>query len=133
MILGYQRTLQASDLYKLDSPREVKALSEKLEASWARRVEAAAEWNAKLDRGEVDPPILKRLKWAVRAIPPDKDQIKSSYLERRMALERRWKEVGGRREASLAWALNDVFGWSFWLGGVFKVGNQHVENATGYH
>ena len=133
MILGYQRTLQASDLHKLDSSREVKALSEKLEASWARRVEAAAEWNAKLDRGEVDPPILKRLTWVVRAIPSDKDKIKSSYSERRMTLEQRWREEGGRREASLAWALNDVFGWSFWLGGVFKVGNQRVKNVTRHH
>ena len=135
MILGYQRTLQASDLHKLDSSREVKALSENLESAWARRVEAAAIWNAKLDRGEVSPSILRRMAWAVRAVPSEKDQTQTrSYSERRMALEQRWKEVDGRKEASLAWALNDVFGWSFWLGGVFKVSNLGVwENVSGYH
>ena len=135
MVLGYQRTLQASDLHKLDSSREVKALSENLEAAWARRVEAAAKWNAKLDRGEVSPSVLRCMAWAVRAIPSEKDQTqKRNYLERRLALERRWREVEGRKEASLAWALNDVFGWSFWLGGVFKVGSLGVqENVIRYH
>ena len=133
MVLGYQRTLQASDLHKLDSSREVKSLSEQLEAAWARRVEAAAKWNAKFDRGEVSPSILKRMTWVVRAIPSEKDQTqKRSYSERRLALERHWREVEGRKEASLAWALNDVFGWSFWLGGVFKVCTLGVwENISG--
>ncbi|KAL4062863.1 ABC protein [Scleroderma citrinum] len=125
MVLGYQRTLQASDLYKLDPSREINALSEKLESSWGKRVAAAAEWNAKLDRGDINPSVLKRLIWAMRAIPSEKDHRPDSkernYSERRMALEQRWREVEGRKEASLAWALNDVVGWSFWLGGVFKV------------
>ena len=135
MVLGYQRTLQASDLHKLDSSREVKSLSENFEAAWARRVEAAAKWNAKLDRDEVSPSILKRMTWVVRAIPSEKDHTQTrGYSERRLALEQRWREVEGRKEASLAWALNDVFGWSFWLGGVFKVGNLGVwENVSGNH
>ncbi|KAI6039826.1 ABC protein [Pisolithus marmoratus] len=93
MVLGYQRTLQASDLYKLD-----------LEAAWKRRVKAAADWNNKLDRGEIHPSIMKRLIWAIRAIP-------SEGSGQRTYSERRRRE--GRKHASLAWALNDVFGLVF--------------------
>ncbi|KIO14761.1 hypothetical protein M404DRAFT_118392 [Pisolithus tinctorius Marx 270] len=119
--LGYQRTLQASDLYKLDLSRQVGPLAEKLEAAWRRRVKAAADWNTKLDRGEMHPSIVKRLKWAIRAIPSERGPRKRTYSERRAELEQHWREVGGKKHASLAWALNDVFGWSFWPGGVFKV------------
>ncbi|KZT00765.1 ABC protein [Laetiporus sulphureus 93-53] len=41
--------------------------------------------------------------------------------ERGKEFERRWRKGEGKREASIAWALNDVFGWRFWTGGVFKV------------
>ncbi|EGN99138.1 hypothetical protein SERLA73DRAFT_168655 [Serpula lacrymans var. lacrymans S7.3] len=60
MVLGYQCTLQASDLYKIYESREVK-------------------------------------------------------------LENKWREVDGKKEASLAWALNNTLGRNFWLGGIFKV------------
>ncbi|KAI6039827.1 ABC protein [Pisolithus marmoratus] len=73
MVLGYQRTLQASDLYKLDVSRQ----------GW-----------------------------------PSGGKARSC---RRTGLEQHWREAGGRKHASLAWALNDVFGRSFWSGGVFKV------------
>jgi ATP-binding cassette, subfamily C (CFTR/MRP), member 1 len=43
------------------------------------------------------------------------------YTEKRAALEQHWLNHDGRKEASLAWALNDTFGLSFWLGGLFKV------------
>ncbi|KIJ66694.1 hypothetical protein HYDPIDRAFT_149564 [Hydnomerulius pinastri MD-312] len=121
MVLGYQRTLQASDLYKMDVAREAGTLSEKLEAAWARRVAAAASWNERLDKGELDPPFLKRMSFAFRAIRASEDKEARTYRERRAALVRRWREVEGRKEASLTWALNDVFGSMFWIGGVFKV------------
>ena len=124
MVLGYQRTLQAPDLYKLDVSREVGPMAEKLEAAWARRINAAAEWNDKLDRGETHPSALRRLLWSIRAFRAIKtggtSQVQT-YRKRRMALEEHWRRVGGRKKASLTWALNDVFGWSFWLGGIFKV------------
>ncbi|KAL4079849.1 P-loop containing nucleoside triphosphate hydrolase protein [Scleroderma yunnanense] len=122
MVLGYQRTIQAPDLYKLDVSREAGPLAEKLEAAWARRVHAAVEWNARLDRGEIQPSTLNRFIWAIRAFKANKGPSGQSqtYKERRAALEEHWKTVGGRKKASLAWALNDVFAWPFWVGGVFK-------------
>ncbi|KAI6025620.1 ABC protein [Pisolithus orientalis] len=125
MVLGYQRTLQASDLYKLDPSREVGPLVEKLEAAWFKRVKAATDWNVRLEKGEIHPSVLRRLVWAITAIPSEMDRKhgseKRNYSERRAALEKHWKDVDGKKAASLAWALNDVFGWSFWLGGIFKV------------
>ncbi|KIJ14255.1 hypothetical protein PAXINDRAFT_169871 [Paxillus involutus ATCC 200175] len=121
MVLGYQRTLQASDLYKMDSARQAGGLSEKLEAAWARRLAAAADWNERLEKGDIHPSYLARLSFALRAIPANQDDKALTYAERRVALEKYWRQVDGRKEASLAWALNDVLGRMFWLGGVFKV------------
>ncbi|KIO01559.1 hypothetical protein M404DRAFT_149655 [Pisolithus tinctorius Marx 270] len=121
MVLGYQRTLQASDLYELDFSRQAGPLAEKLEAAWEMRVKAAADWNAKLDRGEIHPSIVQRVLWAFRAIPLQSGPQKHTYSERYAELEQSWREVGGKKAPSLAWALNDVFGWSFWPSGVFKV------------
>lgn len=124
MVLGYQRTLQASDLCKLDSSQEAGVLSERFEAAWARRVKAAAEWNDKLQRGEVHPSLLNRFVWAMKSILSRVDRCRperQTYKVRYAALERQWRETTGKKEPSLAWALNDVFGWSFWSGGVFKV------------
>ncbi|KAJ7440231.1 ABC protein [Mycena latifolia] len=107
MVLGYQRTLQASDLWRMGPEQETATLTSALNASWDRRVAAAAAFNERLDRGEVKPSVIKRMAWAL----PGRD---------RTALEEAWRE-GARREASLAWALNDVLGHLFWRGGVFKV------------
>jgi len=119
-VLGYQRTLQASDLYKIDPSRESGVLAAKLEAAWLRRVETAADWNARLESGELSPSLLKRISWAFRSISSTGEQQKTSWSKRRAALERHWRECEGRKEASLAWALNDVFGNMFWTGGAFK-------------
>lgn len=121
MVLGYQRTLQAPDLYKLDVSRKAGSLAEKLEAAWARRIDVAAEWNANLEKGEIYPSALRRRMWDIRAIRMDETSRGRTYRERRAALEAHWKMVGGRKKPSLAWALNDVFGWSFWLGGILNV------------
>ncbi|KAJ7891133.1 ABC protein [Mycena leptocephala] len=88
MVLGYQRTLQAADLWRMGPEQEAGYLTDALEAAWARRVEKAGE-----------------VKWALRG------------KEKREELEREWREKDGRREASLAWALNDVLGHMFWKGG----------------
>lgn len=114
--LGFQRTLQATDLWKLDESREAGPLGNKLDEAWDRRVQAAAEWNEKLDKGEIRPSFFERLKWNVQSL-----RYGTAYSERRASLEKHWREVDGRKEASLVWALNDVFGLSFWLGGLFKV------------
>ncbi|OAX34172.1 hypothetical protein K503DRAFT_699205, partial [Rhizopogon vinicolor AM-OR11-026] len=121
MILGYQRTLQASDLYKMDPSRESGVLAAKLEAAWQRRVQEAADWNARLESGEISPSLLKRTSWAFRAIFRKGEKQPSTWSERRAACQKRWRESEGRKKASLTWALNDVLFYSFWIGGVFKV------------
>ncbi|KAH7925482.1 ABC protein [Leucogyrophana mollusca] len=121
MILGYQRTLQASDLYKMDPSREAETMASKLEAAWARRVKAAAEWNERLDNGQIRAGCFKRTVWAIQTLALRGDKDGHTWKERREGRERRWREVDGRKKASLAWALNDVFGRVFWLGGIFKV------------
>ncbi|THH16112.1 hypothetical protein EW146_g4488 [Bondarzewia mesenterica] len=116
MVLGYQRTLQATDLWKLDESREVHGLSEMFDKAWARRMQEAEDWNARLASGEINPGVVRRTVWSVRALGHGRGR-----RARRKALEADWRERGGRKQASLAWALNDMFGWSFWIGGCFKV------------
>ncbi|KAI0694596.1 ABC protein [Cytidiella melzeri] len=117
MALGYQRTLQATDLWKLDASRQSGPLGDKLDQAWARRVQEANDWNTRLSKGEIRPGLWKRVKWSVKALRSHG----AGYAEKRAALEQQWLEHDGRKEASLAWALNDTFGRSFWLGGLFKV------------
>ncbi|EJU01052.1 ABC protein [Dacryopinax primogenitus] len=101
MTLGYQRPLQATDLWAMDDSRKSELLSSKLTAAWERRVRDAEEYNARIDRGEI------RVTSAMR--------LKSKLLSWRS------EDATGRKVASLAWALNDVFGIGFWAGGLFKV------------
>ncbi|KAJ7164009.1 ABC protein [Mycena crocata] len=115
-VLGYQRTLQATDLWKVGPEQEAGYLSEKLDAAWARRVNAAAEWNAGLDDGTVKPPAFTRFMWAIKALSAG-----GKYRDRRATLEKHWREIDARKEASLAWAMNDILGHLFWIGGAFKV------------
>ncbi|CCM01415.1 uncharacterized protein FIBRA_03466 [Fibroporia radiculosa] len=116
MMLGYQRTLQATDLWKMDETREAGVLSAKLDAAWDIRVKKADEWNARLVSGEIKPGLWLRVKWFFKALCTG-----SRYRKRRTELEKQWREHDGKQEASIAWALNDVFGWTFWTGGAFKV------------
>ncbi|KZP16437.1 ABC protein [Athelia psychrophila] len=116
MVLGYQRTLQAGDLWRLDPSRECLHLSMTLDDAWASRERAAEEWNARLASGDVHPGVARRAWWAARAL-----RGTGSYGQRRADIEQAWRELGGRKQASLAWALNDTFGMSFWSGGLFKV------------
>ncbi|KAJ3741472.1 ABC protein [Lentinula detonsa] len=115
MVLGYQRTLQASDLWKMDETMAAARLSEQLDKAWARRIEEANDWNMKLELGEIDPGVIKRIFWFVQAL------ASKNPRSRRRSLEKYWREIAGRREASLAWSLNEVFGHLFWIGGAFKV------------
>ncbi|PCH42435.1 nucleoside triphosphate hydrolase protein [Wolfiporia cocos MD-104 SS10] len=116
MTLGYQRTLQATDMWKLDESRESGLLGAKLDAAWAKRVEAAKEWNARLESGEAAPSLWTRMKWCGRAL-----MNPFAFSQRYSALEREWRASSGKVEPSIAWALNDVLGWTFWIGGLFKV------------
>ncbi|KAK7017781.1 ABC protein [Favolaschia claudopus] len=117
MIRGFQRTLQASDLWKMGPEQEAGYLTGLLEEAWERRVREAEEWNA---RG-TGPGVVRRVGWVVF------DGWKGKRGERREERERWWREVWGRREASLAWSLNDVFGRMFWKGGLFKIGQDTAQ------
>ncbi|KAG2348012.1 ABC protein [Suillus weaverae] len=116
-VLGYQRTLQASDLYRMDPSRESAVLAAKLEAAWQRRVKAAADWNARLESGELRPSLFKRTGWAIRAISRNGQKQGATWSERRATFQNHWRGSEGRKEASLAWALNDVFRGMFWVFG----------------
>ncbi|OCH94438.1 ABC protein [Obba rivulosa] len=120
MTLGYQRTLQVTDLWKMDESREAGVLGAKLDAAWERRCREADDWNTRLANGEIKPSLLKRLWWNILALIAVLT-FRQSFSDKRVALEQHWRDVDGRKEASLAWALNDVVGLVFWTGGIFKV------------
>ena len=113
---GYQRPLQATDLWKMDESREASVLSQKLDAAWDKRVKKAADWNARLERGEIQPGVFKRAVWTAAAVSRG-----SGWRERRAEREASWRMNDGRKEPSLAWALNEPFAREFWSGGLFKV------------
>ncbi|KIK55762.1 hypothetical protein GYMLUDRAFT_831145 [Collybiopsis luxurians FD-317 M1] len=121
MVLGYQRTLQASDLWKMDHSQESGYLSEQLDAAWARRVQAANDWNTKLASGEIKPGIWKRALWQVQSSLKLGSAEGRNMGERRAHFEKQWRDINGRRKPSLALSVNDVFGSMFWIAGVYKV------------
>ena len=100
----------------MDESREAGNLGAQLDAAWTRRVAAANDWNTRLASGEIAPSVFQRAKWSMKAL-----HGQGSYAERRAALETGWREDTGRKQPSLAWALNDVLGRNFWLGGAIKV------------
>ncbi|KAL0573575.1 hypothetical protein V5O48_008389 [Marasmius crinis-equi] len=116
MNVGYQRTIQASDLWKVHETQEAGRLSQQLDDAWNRRLLMATEWNAGLDSGSIKPGRLRDILWSIKAL-----MSSGSYHENYASLESNWREVGGRKSPSLVWALNDVFGHMFWISGAFKV------------
>ncbi|GJE88588.1 ABC transporter C family protein [Phanerochaete sordida] len=124
MTLGYQRTLQATDLWKLSPNQQSGNLGSTLDAHWDRRVKEADEWNRRLDAGEIHPAWYLRIQWFFIALlfwRPGPWKAGAGFGERRTALRQHWLTVSGRKEPSLVWALNDTLGFSFWIGGCFKV------------
>ncbi|RDB26210.1 Multidrug resistance-associated protein 1 [Hypsizygus marmoreus] len=116
MTLGYQRTLQATDLWKMDETREAGRLSLILDQAWDRRKREAITWNLRLLSGEIKPGIIKRFRWTLQALLGGRN-----YSKRLASHEARWREIDGQKTPSLAWALNDTFGYFFWSAGAFKV------------
>ncbi|KAF8150782.1 ABC transporter [Crassisporium funariophilum] len=104
--LGYARPLEAPDLWRLQPERGAAHIADHITASFERRVREAAEYNARLGRGEVRVGV-RGVWWSVRG--------------GREGREREWRERGGRRRASLVWAMNDSVKWWFWSGGILKV------------
>ncbi|KDR69404.1 hypothetical protein GALMADRAFT_272012 [Galerina marginata CBS 339.88] len=116
MTLGYQRTLEATDLWKLNRAHSSTLLSTKFDESLSLRMQRAAWWNLALDKGLVKPGMLKRFSWFIKTVGSGRNAGK-----KRDELEKRWREVTGRKEASIALALNDTLGREFWIGGAYKV------------
>lgn len=114
--LGYQRTLQASDLWTVDESRSAATLSAKLDESWQKRKRAAEEWNEALRRGEIEPTLFRKFIWCLRSLVNG-----SEFQETFHSFEREWREKTGLKEPSLAFALNDTLGRIFWSGGAIKV------------
>ncbi|KAF7375201.1 Oligomycin resistance ATP-dependent permease YOR1 [Mycena sanguinolenta] len=104
--LGYQRPLEATDLYKLGDERASAAIAEKISKSFDLRHKAATEYNTRLANGEISPG-WRAIWWSLRG--------------NRAEREKRWREVDGKRRASLIWAMNDSVKWIFWSGGIIKV------------
>ncbi|WWC98841.1 hypothetical protein V866_005734 [Kwoniella sp. B9012] len=124
MIKGYQRPLQATDLWKVTDHTALPLSARFLEALELRQT-AAQEWNEQLST--IDPKMYLKAIWylkAVSTISLPNDLFKFGSVNtlklRRAALECEWRCRSGRRHGSVAWALNDVM-MGFWIGGVFKV------------
>ncbi|KAG6832807.1 hypothetical protein H0H92_009426 [Tricholoma furcatifolium] len=105
--LGYARPLEAPDLYKLQGHRSAAYIAEEINASFDRRYKEAQEYNARLENGEIGPGLWKTAVWTLSG--------------RREEKEKRWREVDGKKQASLIWAMNDSVKWWFWTGGILKV------------
>jgi len=119
--LGYQRTLQATDLWRLNESYTSAVLSKKFDESWTSRKEKADAWNVKLVEGLIKPNLLRRLFWLLLSISRGRN-----YVEHRNTLEKHWRDYHGKQEASIALSLNDALGYFFWVGGLSKVRLQHI-------
>ncbi|KAG6861355.1 hypothetical protein C0995_001088 [Termitomyces sp. Mi166 len=105
--LGYARPLQAPDLYKLQESRGAARIAEKINASFDRRDKQAREYNVRLENGDIRPELWRTVIWTLSGSRREK--------------EKKWREVDGKRRASLIWAINDSVAWWFWSGGLLKV------------
>lgn len=100
---GYLRPLEKGDLWQLDENRSASLLADALDAHYAERQRRAAEWNARLESGEINPGRLRKWWW----------KMASRHLA--------WGKEDGTAEASLAGAISDTFFWKFWSAGFLKI------------
>ncbi|KXN81322.1 Multidrug resistance-associated protein 1 [Leucoagaricus sp. SymC.cos] len=114
--LGYQRTLQASDLWSVDESRSTATLSARLDEAWQRRKQAAEDWNKALSRGEIKPTLFRKATWCIHSLKSG-----ANFKDRMSFYEKHWREISGLKKPSLTFAMNDTLGRFFWSGGVIKV------------
>ncbi|KAH6913154.1 ABC protein [Coprinopsis sp. MPI-PUGE-AT-0042] len=112
MTLGYQRTLQASDLWKLDEEHTAASLTRRFEAAYERRCQDAETFNKALASGSRKPPLIKRVIWSVKSLSSSKSRVR---------FEEEWQRGTKPKKPSVPLAVNDVLGRFWWTGGVFKV------------
>lgn len=116
MTLGYQRTLQASDLWKLDENRTSAVLADNFEKALAKRFEDAEKWNKGILNGTIHPSVFRRAVWFFRSLAS-----LTHFSDAYASLESDWRREGGQKSPNVALALNDTLGRFFWIGGLFKV------------
>ena len=102
--LGYARPLEVTDLWRLHDSRSAELYANRILESFGRRHKAAEEYNARLERGEINPTWGRRFWWRLRG-----DAKKR---------EKAWREKDGKTKASLTMAMNDAVNWYFWTGGL---------------
>ncbi|RXW24280.1 hypothetical protein EST38_g1589 [Candolleomyces aberdarensis] len=107
LALGYARPLEAPDLWRLQDDRSSAVIAERINASFDRRTVEAAEFNRRLASGEIKPG-LRKLWWT---LTPGSVEAK----------EKKWREVDGKKKASLLWAMNDSVKWWFWTSALLKI------------
>jgi hypothetical protein len=107
MSLGYARTLEAPDLWKLQEHRSSEIIANIILDSFEARRRKADEYNTRLANGEIRPPL--RLRLISRLWGDGEERLKQ------------WVEKDGRKQPSLAMAINDSVKWWFWSGGILKV------------
>ncbi|TXT15664.1 hypothetical protein VHUM_00167 [Vanrija humicola] len=107
MALGSARTLQPSDMWKMDGDRSAGVLAQKLTEHYARRKQEAEEYNRRLVDPATPLPLSKRILYPL--------------LPHREKREHDYRTKFGQKKPSLAWALSDTFGNWFWMAGLFKL------------
>lgn len=66
LVVGYQRTLQAADLWKLPPEMECGVLADQLMDNFERRRKEIEDWNKSLDDGTFKPSGMRRGWWKAK-------------------------------------------------------------------
>lgn len=97
LVVGYVRTLQPTDLWKLPPEFESGHLANILMENFNRRRKEIEDWNKSLEDGSFKPSPVRKFWWKISG------------------------KGDGKRKVGLAWALSDTFFYRFWSGGVIKL------------
>ena len=101
---GCARPLEVSDLWKLQGYRSAGVIAEIILSSFDSRRKKADEYNVRLAKGEITPPLSLRV--MSRLCGDGEERLK------------RWREKDGKAKPSLTWAMNDAIKWWFSAGQV---------------
>lgn len=67
LVLGYRRPLEATDLWKMDGPRQAEHLSARVLDRWEARVAKADAYNRRIESGEIKPSKRMYRTWRKQA------------------------------------------------------------------
>lgn len=97
LILGYQRTLVPTDLWKMPPEWESAHLADVFMANFERRKDSVEAWNKRIEDGTVKPGFARKAWWKASGRPD------------------------GKRKVGMALAMSDTFFWTFWSAGFIKI------------